>query len=221
MPSKIPAIKRRETSGTRRKRQKRKSRSRNPYLEEGKPTKRLQHLIWCANFEENFPDREALRQAIDRWVDEENAEMLDELAKIVRDCRRRFESLSIKERAIVYAIRAYREVCADPRFDSARPSLPILKAKTLELMASNAPLLPNETVEEQKKRLERKVDWTNVYAILPVARFVRKLGRPTKPNSKTPGDIVPTIFSWDIREIRGVQQGPLALGLMNRTIPGT
>ena len=87
-------------------------------------------------------------------------------------------------------------------------------------MASYAPLLPDETVEEQKKRLERKVRWAFLYAVLPVAGFVRTRGRP--PNaSRTPGDTIPTIFSWDMREIRSLQQAPLALGLMNRIVAGT
>src|SRR5262249_4865251 len=130
-----------------RKRRKQKPRSRNPfYDEEGRPTKKLRHLVWCANFEKDFAARESLRQAFERWLDEWNAEMVIELGEIIRDCRRGFEKLTVKDRATVYAIRAIQELCVDPRFDdSAKPSITLLKEKTLELMARDAPLLPGET----------------------------------------------------------------------------
>jgi hypothetical protein len=222
MPTKIPATKGRETSVTQRKRRKRKPRKRSPYLDQdGRPTKRFQHLVWCANFHEIFVDRDPLRQAVDRWIDQWNAEMLEELAKITLDCRRGFENLTIKDRATVYAIRAIRELCVDPRFDdSAKPSITMLKAKTLELMARGASLLPGETVAEQRKRLESKVRWPTLLGNLPVTDFVRTLGRPVNVSSKTPGDTVPTIFSWDMREFKSPPENPLALGLMNQVPPG-
>jgi len=220
MPSRIPPRKRSEAS---RKRRKRKPRSRNLYLdEERRPTKKFQHLVWCANFEQDFAAREPLRQAFDRWLDKGNAEMVDELAKIIRDCRRGFENLTIKDRAIVYAIRAIRELCADPRYDdSAKPSITLLKAKTLELMARGVPLLPGETVAEQRKRLESKVRWPTLFGNLPVTDFVRTLGRPVRVSSKTPGDTIPTIFSWDMREFK-IASGKSAggSGLMNQVPPG-
>jgi hypothetical protein len=221
MPSKIPSIKGTKTSRKPRKRRKPIARSRNPFYDEkGRPTQKLQHLVWCANFEEIFEDRDPLRQAFERWINEWDAEMHEKLAKVVRDCRRGFENLTIKDRATVYAIRAIKELYADPRFDSEKPSIPMLKARTLELMVRDAPLLPGETAAEQKKRLESKVRWPNLFANLRPSGFVRTLGRPMKASNKTGGDTIPTIFSWDMREFKSPPESPLALGLMNQVPPG-
>jgi hypothetical protein len=204
-------------------RRKRKTRSANPFYDEsGEPTKKLLHLIWCANFEDDranivrhcqahgngqaWADEyvwvagDPLTQVFHQWIHTSNAEMLEELAAVVRDCRTGFKK--VRDRATIFAIRAYNQLLTDPQFDAEKPPLVILKNLALELLAQDESRLNGGTHKEQKIRLEKQVRWTSLLKNLRPVGFARmRRGRPPKQNPdavlKTP---FPSCFSWEVKE---------------------